>query len=135
MSKNRLQNRLQVLAAGAAALFAVVAQADAGCCPTCGCAAVAVGPAAAIEPMIVVNRGPQYSGPGHYLSGEGPFVTEVPQPRPGPGAYPYVGWVFTGYPYGQYNSGGYPRGAYSPFTGYPYAEPGPPDVYRRHHVR
>ena len=41
-----IDHRLKLLAAAAAATFAVVAQADAGCCPTCGCAAVVVGPAA-----------------------------------------------------------------------------------------
>ena len=130
-----IDHRLKLLAAAAAASFALDAQADAGCCPTCGCAAVAVQEVAVPEPMIIVNRGPQYSGPGHYLSGEGPFVTEVPQPRPGAGAFPYVGYVFTGYPYGQYDSGGYPRGSYSPFTGYPFAEPGPPGFYRKHSRR
>jgi hypothetical protein len=56
----------------------------------------------------------------------------LPDPVPAVGSYPYVGYVYSGYPYGLQNSGGYPRGFYSPFTGYPYADP-PPYVYRAYH--
>jgi len=120
------------------ALLAVVGalvaagEAAAGCCPACGCpvaAPVVVEQVVvSVDPIYVVNRGPQYSGPGHYLSGLGPFVRDVPDPLPSP-YYPYIGFLYTGYPYGLQNSGGYPRGSYSPFTGYPYADP-PPYVYR-----
>jgi hypothetical protein len=64
----------------------------------------------------LVNQGPVFSGPGHYRH-------QLADPEPC--CYPYVGPVFSGYPYGLNDSGGYPRGAYSPFVGYPYAEPAP----------
>ena len=87
--------------AGAALLLAVAGGAAAGCCPTCRCAPVVVQKVLVpVEPMYVVNQGPVYSGPGHYLNGFGPFVGAIPGP---------------GYPY----NGGYPRGSYRAFTGYP----------------
>jgi hypothetical protein len=71
----------------------------------------------------LVNQGPVFSGPGHYRH-------QMADPEPC--CYPYVGPVFTGYPYGLNDSGGYPRGAYSPFTGYPYAEPAPYVAWSAH---
>jgi hypothetical protein len=124
-----------VLAAAAALSFAFVSEAAAGggCCPGCGCAAtVVVEPEVTpVDPIYVVNRGPHFSGPGHYLSGIGPFVRDVPTPMPRPD-YPWVGYLYTGYPYGVEDSGGYPRGSYSPFIGYPYGDPPPKLVYRTH---
>jgi hypothetical protein len=75
----------------------------------------------------VVEQGPIFTGPGPCLR----------QPNePAPAAYPYVGHVFTGYPYGEYGVGGYPRGFYSPYLGYPYAEPYPPvPLWRHRHPR
>src|SRR5262249_21931499 len=71
--------------------------------------------------VYVVNQGPLFSGPGHYLR------RESPDTYPGGyfGGYPYVGTLYTGYPYGLQDVGGYPRGTYSPFAGYPYVEPPP----------
>ncbi|MFL6799886.1 MAG: hypothetical protein ACJ8F3_21035 [Xanthobacteraceae bacterium] len=93
--------RMTRLGAAAALAIASATPAAAGCC---------VG-----GEFTLVNQGPVYSGPGHFL------------PRQlhdwAPPAYPYVGPVFTGYPYGLQSSGGYPRGFHSPFTGYPYVEP------------
>lgn len=67
--------------------------------------------------MYVIEQGPIFTGPGPCLR----------QPAdPPPPAYPYVGHVYTGYPYGAFGPGGYPRGFYSPYLGYPYAEPSPP---------
>jgi hypothetical protein len=120
-----------VLATGAALAFAVAGDAAAGCCPApaadCSC-----GPVAALVPVVpvpveqiyVVNQGPVFSGPG-------PYVRQFSEAAPA--AYPYVGPVFAGYPYGLQNSGGYPRGYYSPYTGYPYAEPAPRHAYRAHY--
>jgi hypothetical protein len=126
---------VSVLAAVAALSFTVTGKAEAGCCPTCGCAAVVAEPVVVpVEPTYLVNKGPIYSGPGHYLQGIGPFVPEYPEGPPA-GAYPYVGFVYSGYPYGLQNSGGYPRGSYSPFTGYPYGDPPPTVVYRYHGAR
>ena len=121
-----IRTLLKALAAGGAISLAIAGSAAANCCGAVAAYPVLTVPP--IDPIYVVNRGPIYSGPGPYLSGMGPFVREVPDVRPGP--YPYVGPVFTGYPWGFQNSGGYPRGAYSPFTGYPYAEPAPPRPYR-----
>jgi hypothetical protein len=125
-----------VLAAAAALSFAFAGEAAAGsCCPTCGCAAVVVETdVTPVDPIYVVNRGPAFSGPGHYLSGIGPFVRDVPMPMPRPD-YPWVGYLYTGYPYGGQDSGGYPRGSYSPFIGYPYGDPPPKVVYRTHGAR
>jgi hypothetical protein len=103
-----------------------------GCCPgiyaSCGCGPVVeqvlVAPVV-MDEMYLVNQGPVFSGPGHNLPRQ--FPDEPP------GAYPYVGYVYSGYPYGLQDSGGYPRGAYSPFTGYPYAEPLPRGAYRVRH--
>jgi hypothetical protein len=103
--------------------------------PTCGCGVVVAEPVVVpVEPFLLVNKRPILSGPGHYLQGIGPYV---PVDRQGPpaGAYPYVGFVYSGYPYGLQNSGGYPRGSYSPFTGYPYGDPPPTVVYRYHGAR
>ena len=91
----------------------------AGGCPGFGanCGSAPAGQAAVpcVESYLV-NQGPVFSGPGHYRH-------QLADAEPC--CYPYVGPVFTGYPYGFNNSGGYPRGSYSPFTGYPYAEPAP----------
>jgi hypothetical protein len=54
---------------------------------------------------------------------------------PPAGAFPYVGFVYSGYPYGLQNSGGYPRGSYSPFTSYHYGDLPPTVVYRYHGAR
>jgi hypothetical protein len=115
---------LRVAALVAAALsLSAVSNAAGGCCPgaytDCGC-----GPAVAevLEPWepagetYVVNQGPLFSGPGHYLHRR---VPDLPA-----SGYPYVGFVYSGYPYGLQTSGLYARGFFSPFTGYPYAEPG-----------
>ena len=108
---------------------AAAGPATAGCCPICGCPPVVVERVVVLltDPIYVVNQGPQFSGPGHYLSGLGPWVSEVPNPLPRPD-YPYVGHISTGYPYGLQNVGAYPRGFYRPYAGYPYADP-PPRVY------
>ena len=98
---------LRVLAAAALSL-GFAGKAFAGEC----CAAV-------IEEIYLVNQGPTFTGPGHALP------RQLPDLAPPVGAYPYVGYVYTGYPYGLQNSGGYPRGFYSPFTGYPYVDPSP----------
>jgi len=119
------------LAAIAVCAIAAAGQAAAGCCPSCDCpppVAVEHVVVAPVDPIYVVNRGPHFSGPGHYLSGFGPWVSAVPDPLPRPD-YPYVGHVYAGYPYGQQSIGVYSRGFYSPYTGYPYADP-PPRVYR-----
>jgi hypothetical protein len=107
-----MSRRLNVLAAVAALLLSPTAPAHAGCCPV----------GEVLEPvevgqMYVVNQGPIFAGPGHYLR------RESPDALPYAGGYPYVGPIYTGYPYGFQNSGGYPRGSYSPFTGYPYVDP------------
>ena len=114
-----VQHRLNVLAAAAAVSLAAATPAVAGgCCPmpvvSCVCAPVVTGG------IYLVNQGPVFSGPGHYLPRQAP---DLP-----PGGYPYVGSVYSGYPYGLQDAGGYPRGSYSPYTGYPYAEtyPGRP---------
>ena len=124
-----IRYHLGVLAAGIALSLGIVAPAAAACCGAVAAYPVLTVPP--IDPIYVVNRGPIFSGPGHYLSGLGPFVREVPDVRPGP--YPYVGPMFTGYPWGFQSSGGYPRGAYSPYIGYPYAEPAPPRPYRAYY--
>ena len=120
------------LAAGTALALTIAGDAAAGCCPApaagCGCApAVVAVPVVQVpvEQIYVVELGPVLSGPGPYLR---------QYPEPPPPAYPYVGHVFTGYPYGFQNSGGYPRGYYSPYAGYPYAEPAP-RPYRAHDRR
>jgi len=104
-------HRLNVLAAAAAlALAAVTPAAADGCCPAgyAGCSC---------EPYYLVNQGPVFTGPGHDLPRQ---VLD-----PVPGAYPYVGVIYTGYPWGVQTSGGYPRGLYSPYAGYPYVDPPP----------
>jgi len=125
-----IEKFLSPLAVAAALSLGIPGEARAGgCCPTCGCATAALvaGPAQ----IYVVNRGPVFSGPGHH-------VRPGPELRPDvlPGSYPYVGPVYSGYPYGLQDSGGYPRGFYSPFVGYPYAEPalywGGHRAYRRY---
>src|SRR5437764_6512948 len=81
-----------------------------GCCPVayvdCGCGA---------GETYVVNQGPLFSGPGHELERRVPDLM--------PSGYPYGGHVYSGYPYGMQISGRYPRGHFSPFAGYPHAEP------------
>jgi hypothetical protein len=103
--------------------LAAAEQASAGCClpgvPVCVC------PVRAPE-IYVVEQGPIFTGPGPCLR----------QPSdPPPAGYPYVGHIYTGYPYGEFGPGGYPRGFYSPYLGYPYAEPSPPVVCGRHYGR
>ena len=89
---------LQVAAMGALLALGGVPQALAGdCCPgpvACPCGPVCV---AVPTPIYVVNQGPVFSGPG-------PMISQIPDyaPRPYPGAYPYVGFVYSGYPYGYY---------------------------------
>src|SRR5262245_8858071 len=104
------QCKARMLAAAAALSFAVATPAAAGGNVACCGAEVQV---------YVVNQGPLFSGPGHYLR------RESPDTYPGGyfGGYPYVGTIYTGYPYGLQDVGGYPRGTYSPFAGYPYVEP------------
>jgi hypothetical protein len=84
-----MHHRLRLLAIGAIATLAGIAQAAANCCPpmmpNCGC-----GPAFAPVPqMLVVNQGPVYSGPGSYVTQrnyiEGDQVAPI--------GYPYVGFV------------------------------------------
>ena len=125
-------HRFKVLAATAVLALGIASEAAAGgCCPAiyanCGCGPVVeqvlVAPVA--DEMYLVNQGPVFSGPGHNLP------RQIPDEAPG--AYPYVGYAYSGYPYGLQDSGGYPRGAYSPFTGYPYAEPLPRGAYRVRH--
>jgi hypothetical protein len=116
-----VRHRLNVLAAAVALSLAAATEATAGgCCPepynNCPCA-----PGAVLEPydasggIYLVNQGPVYSGPGPALPRQAPDLV--------PAGYPYVGFVYSGYPYGLQNAGGYPRGFYSPYAGYPYAEP------------
>ena len=77
----------------------------------------------AVTERSVVEQAPIFTGPGPCLR----------QPNePAPAAYSYVGHVFTGYPYGEYGIGGCPRGFYSPYLGYPYAEPYAPVPLWRH---
>jgi hypothetical protein len=122
-----VEHRLKLFAVAAALSLGAATQAAAGggCCPPlyggCGCGLTLPLGQQVIEPydissgVYVVNQGPIFTGPGHYLARESPNAV--------PGPYPYVGVVFSGYPYGQQSSGGYPRGLYSPYTGYPYSEP------------
>ena len=124
---------LSVFAIAASLSFALMPKAHAGGCggfgANCGCGVVVAAQPCAPE-MYLVNQGPVFSGPGHH-------VRPGPELRPDvlPGSYPYVGPVYTGYPYGLQDSGGYPRGLYSPFIGYPYAEPAPAPLYwGRHRV-
>ncbi len=121
-----IERRLCLLAAAAALWLGIAGGARAGCCPTCGCvsAALVAGPAQ----IWVVNQGPVFAGPGHHVRPGPELRPDVP-----PGSYPYVGPVYTGYPYGLQDSGGYPRGFYSPFIGYPYAEPAPAPLYWGRH--
>jgi hypothetical protein len=116
-----LGHRFNMLAAAAALSVGLAGTAAAGGC--CG----VVGLPVVTDEIYLVNQGPVFSGPGHALP------RQLPDPVPvDGGSYPYVGYVYSGYPYGLQNSGGYPRGFYSPFTGYPYADP-PPYVYRAYH--
>src|SRR6516165_398966 len=93
------------------------AEAGAGCCPAfavnCGCETAM--PVVAAPQFYLVNQGPEFTGPGHYLPRQ---IRDV-----APFDYPHVGFVYSGYPYGDYGLPGYPRGFYSPYTGFPYAEP------------
>jgi hypothetical protein len=120
-----LKRVIEVLGTGLALTCGMIAHAPAGSCagPDCGCGpavAVAAVPCVPLVESYLVNQGPVYSGPGHYLR-------QTPDPEPC--CYPSVGYVYSGYPYGVYDSGGYPRGFYSPYAGYPYAETYP---YRRY---
>jgi hypothetical protein len=112
---------LLVIAAGLS--LALVPKSEAGCGfgANCGCGAVVVANPCAPE-MYLVNQGPVFSGPGHYLH---------QLADPAPCCYPSVGFVYSGYPYGEYGPGGYPRGFYNPYVGYPYADP-PPALYWSH---
>ena len=76
---------LYLIAIAAAVSFGAVTQATAGgCCP---------------GPIYVMNQGPVFSGPG-------PLIEQLPDraPKAYPGAYPYVGFVYSGYPYGYYDA-------------------------------
>jgi hypothetical protein len=109
---------LSVFAIAASLSIALMPKAHAGWCgggANCGCGVVVVAQPCAPE-MYLVNQGPVFSGPGHYLH----QLADSP-----PCCYPNVGFVYSGYPYGEYGPGGYPRGSYSPYVGYPYAEPYP----------
>jgi hypothetical protein len=87
-------------AISAVALVGAASQAAAQCCATCDC-----GPGMVVE-QVVVNQGPVFSGPGHYLA-------QTPDSKPR--KYPYVGFVFSGYPYGYYDPYvGAPRRFYHP---------------------
>ncbi len=115
--------RLVMAWAVAAALsLAMTAHASADPCggfsPGCGCgpAVAVVEPCGPLVESYLVNQGPTFSGPGHYLRQAGGSA---------PCCYPYVGFIYSGYPYGAFGPGGYPRGYYSPYIGYPYAEPYP----------
>jgi hypothetical protein len=127
-----IDHRFKVLAATAVLALGIASEAAAGgCCSAiyanCGCGPVVeqvLVPPDVVDEMYLVNQGPVYSGPGHSLP------RQIPDQAPSD--YPYVGFVYSGYPYGLQSSGGYPRGAYSPFVGYPYAEP-PPRAYRARH--
>jgi hypothetical protein len=130
MTKLRLGLAASVLS------FIAIGQGQAGgCCPAayveCGCAAPVVewlDPAALPGEVYVVNQGPLFSGPGHDLYRR---VPDLP-----PSGYPYVGFVYTGYPYGVQATGLYARRFFfSPFIGYPYAEPRPPLRFRRSAAR
>jgi hypothetical protein len=112
------------LVIGGMLVIAAATKASAQCCigfvESCTC-----GPAVLEPPLpgekYVVNQGPVYNGPGLVLR----------QPRDfSPPYYPYAGYVYSGYPVG-IDGGGYPRGFYSPYTGYPFAEP--PPFYRYHY--
>ena len=111
--------RLRVLAVAALSLGLAGEAAAGGCCSVFE---TGVPPAES----YMVNQGPVFSGPGHAIR------RQFPDPVPPPGAYPYVGYVYTGYPYGLQGSAGYPRGFYNPTRGYPYADP-PPYIYRAYH--
>jgi hypothetical protein len=124
---------LNLCAVAATLWLGLMTQAPAGGCPgfgaNCGCGPVlaAVQVAEPCRPLVesyLVNQGPVFSGPGHYLR---------QLEDPAPCCYPYVGFVYSGYPYGAYGPGGYPRGSYSPYAGYPYAEPYPYYVGRLPH--
>jgi hypothetical protein len=131
LPRGRKMLRYSYLFAIAATLcLGVMAQAPAGSCPgfgaNCGCGPVAVEVVEPCRPVVesyLVDQGPVFSGPGHYLH-------QLADPPPC--CYPYVGPVYTGYPYGEQGAGGYARGFYSPYAGYPYAEPYP-YVGRFHH--
>jgi hypothetical protein len=79
-----VKHSLHIVAIGVAVSLGAVTQAAAGGC--CG-------------PIYVVNQGPVFSGPG-------PGIVQVPDraPKAYPGAYPYVGFVYSGYPYGYYDA-------------------------------
>jgi hypothetical protein len=113
---------LQACAVAATLCLAGITQVPAGGCAgfgaDCGCgpalaAVQVVEPCRPLVESYLVNQGPVFSGPGHYLR---------QLEDPAPCCYPYVGFVYSGYPYGAYGPGGYPRGSYGPYAGYPYAE-------------
>ncbi len=126
---------LNLCAIAATLALGLVVEAFAGSCfgANCGCgpAIAVVEPCRPLVESYLVNQGPVFSGPGHYLR---------QAEDPAPCCYPYVGFVYSGYPYGAYTQGVYPRGAYNPYAGYPYAEPYPyfgrlPHRAARRHVR
>jgi hypothetical protein len=116
MIKHRL---CPIAVAAVLSLGAATAAAAGGCCPDpavdCVCDEVVVAPMAIglKGPIYVVNFGPVASGPG-------PMVWQPADkaPKPYPGNYPYVGFVFSGYPYGYYDAWVGAPAAY-PAYGYP----------------
>ena len=104
-----VKHPLHALAISAVVSLGAATQAVAQCCPGCNC-----GPGTVVEHVLVagpqsylVNQGPVFSGPGHY-------VAQIPDPKPR--KYPYVGFVFSGYPYGYHNPYvGAPRRFYRPW--------------------
>ncbi len=120
---------LYLVAIGAAVSLGAVTEAAAGgCCPglatDCACGPVVVEqvlePSDLRSPIYVVNQGPVFSGPGPMI-----WQVEDRAPKAYPGAYPYVGFVYSGYPYGYYR----------PWIGGPYADPFDHRVVRRYSTR
>jgi hypothetical protein len=68
-----------------------------------------VAPCRPLGESYLVNQGPVFSGPGHYLR---------QLEDPAPCCYPYVGSVYSG-PYGAYGGSyaGYPHAAPYPYVG------------------
>jgi hypothetical protein len=126
--ERKMLRHFTALAIAAILSLGMMTPAPAGSCPgfgaNCGCGPVieVAAPCGPVVESYLVDQGPVFSGPGHYLH-------QLADPPPC--CYPYVGPVYTGYPYGEQGPG-YARGFYSPYAGYPYAEPYP-YVGRFHH--
>jgi hypothetical protein len=100
---------LSAFGMSAALLLGAATPAGAQCCAGCNCGAgYVIGTIVVPGPRsYLVDQGPVYSGPGHYVEQEA-----APPPR----KFPYVGFVFSGYPYGYHDAYvGAPRRFYHPY--------------------